>query len=237
MPVKIIISYDDTENDRDAIALARLLAYPGAELSLAYVRHQREPDPAREQQESRHVEELLAHGAQLLGNPDTPRHIVFHASTGEGLLELAEREQADVIVFGSDYRTAPGTVAPQASAQRLLHGGTVAVAIAPAGLRSLAKTSIGRIRVLAEPGDDAPAITAQTLAKALGASITEHNGGPVDLLVIGSRTGAPKGRVELSAATEYVIETAHSPVLVVPSGAPVRFEAQSPPAAQSSPAA
>jgi hypothetical protein len=43
--------------------------------------------------------------------------------------------------------------------------------------------------------------------------------------------------VELSAATEYVIETAHSPVLVVPSGAPVRFEAQSPPAAQSSPAA
>jgi hypothetical protein len=30
--------------------------------------------------------------------------------------------------------------------------------------------------------------------------------------------------VELSAAAEYVIETAHSPVLVVPRGAPVRFD-------------
>jgi nucleotide-binding universal stress UspA family protein len=231
MPVKIIISYDDTENDRDAIALARLLAHPSAELSLAYVRHMKEPDPEREEQERRRAEELLEQGARLLGNPDTPRHIVFHASTGEGLLELAEREHADVIVFGSDYRTAPGTVAPQSSAQRLLHGGSVAVAIAPAGLRSQAKTSIGRIRVIAEAGDDAPAVTAQTLAKALGASITERNGGPVDLIVIGSRAGAPKGRVELSAAAEYIIETAHAAVLAVPSGAPVRFEAQSPPAA------
>jgi nucleotide-binding universal stress UspA family protein len=226
MPVKIIISYDDTDNDRDAIALARLLAYPGAELSLAYVRHMQEPAPDREAQERQRAEEVLEQGAQILGNPDTPRHIVFHPSTGEGLVELAEREHADVIVFGSDYRTATGAVVPQASAQRLLHGGSVAVAIAPAGLRAQAKASIGRIRVLGEAGDDAPTVTAQTLAKALGASITEHNGGPVDLLVIGSREGAPTGRVELSAAAEYVIETANSPVLVVPRGAPVRFEAQ-----------
>ena len=228
MPVKILISYDDTDNDRDAIALARQLSYPGAELALAYVRHMQEPDPDREAQERRHAEALLEQGAQLLDNPDAPRHIVFHASTGEGLLELAEREQADVIVFGSDYRTASGGVVPQASAQRLLHGGSVAVAIAPAGLRARAKPSIGRIRVLGEAGDDAPTATAQTLAKALGASITEHNGGPVDLLVIGSREGAPTGRLELSAAAEYVIETALSPVLAVPRGAPVRFEAQAP---------
>jgi nucleotide-binding universal stress UspA family protein len=228
MPVKIIISYDDTANDRDALALGRLLAYPGAELSLAYVRHTQEPERDREAAEKRHAEQLLEHGASLIGNPDTPRHVVLHASTGEGLLELAEREQADVIVFGSDYRTAPGAVLPQASAQRLLHGGSVAVAIAPADLRSSAKASIGRIRVLGETGDEAPAVTAQTLAKALGASITERNGGPVDLLVIGSREGVPSGRVELSAAAEYVVETAQSPVLVVPRGAPVRFDAQAP---------
>src|SRR5947199_7154180 len=101
MPVKILISYDDTDNDRDAIALAGQLAYPGAELSLAYVRHMQEPEQDREAQERRHAEALLEQGAQLLGDPDTPRHIVFHASTGEGLLELAERERSDVIVFGS----------------------------------------------------------------------------------------------------------------------------------------
>ena len=39
MALKIIVSYDDTDNDRDALALGRLLAFSGAELSLAYVRH------------------------------------------------------------------------------------------------------------------------------------------------------------------------------------------------------
>ena len=228
MPVKLIISYDDTDNDRDAIALGRLLAHPGADLELAYVRHTEEPESDREKQEERRAQELLEHGARLIGNSDIPRHVVFHASTGEGLLELAEREHADAVVFGSDYRTAPGIVVPQASAQRLLHGGSVAVAIAPADLRSSSKTGIGRIRVLAEAGDDAPGVTAHALADALGASITERNGGPVDLLVIGSRHGAPPGRVELSAASEYVVETAHSPVLVVPAGTPLRFDRRSP---------
>jgi len=236
MSVKLIISYDDTDNDRDAVALARLLSYPGAELALAYVRHMQEPDPARETAERRRAEQLLEEGARLLGAPGIEKHVVLHASTGEGLLELARREGADAIVFGSDYRTAPGAVVPQASAQRLLHGGTVAVAIAPAQLRSRQSASIGKIRVLAETGDDAPLVTAQTLAKALGASITEHNGGPVDLLAVGSREGAPTGRVELSAAAEYVVETALSPVLVVPAGSPVRFES-SPPAAEAAPAA
>jgi nucleotide-binding universal stress UspA family protein len=229
MPLKVIISYDDTDNDRDAIALARLLAYPGADLLLAYVRHMHEPEREREDVEKRRADALLEHGAHLIGAPDTPRHVVFHASTGEGLLELAESERADVIVFGSDYRTAQGAVVPQASAQRLLHGGSVAVAIAPAGLRTRPHATIGRIRYLGEPGDDAPAITAETLGTALGASITQHNGGPKDLIVIGSRAGAPKGRVELSAAAEYVLETAQSPVLVVASGVPVRFGGGAPP--------
>jgi nucleotide-binding universal stress UspA family protein len=43
------------------------------------------------------------------------------------------------------------------------------------------------------------------------------------LLVIGSRAGAPEGRLEVSATAEYVIETATSPVLAVPRAAPVLF--------------
>ena len=72
MPVKIIISYDDTDNDRDAIALGRLLAHPGAELALAYVRHTEEPERDREEVEGRRAQELLEHGARLIGKPDTP---------------------------------------------------------------------------------------------------------------------------------------------------------------------
>ena len=84
MTPKIIVSYDDTDNDRDAIALGRLLAVSGADLSLAYVRHQQADARDRESLEQRQAEELLANGAEAIGAPDTPRHVVVHASTGEG---------------------------------------------------------------------------------------------------------------------------------------------------------
>ena len=222
MAPRIIISYDDTDNDRDALALGRLLAYSGATLSLAYVVHDQESGAA----ERRRAEERLEHGARLIGAPDLPRHVVFNASTGEGLLELATREHADVVVFGSDYRTAAGAVIPQTSAQRLLTGGSVAVAIAPADFRSRSSVSIAHIGVLEEDDDDdAAKATARTLASALGASVEDDDDERVDLLVVGSRKGAPTGRVELSATAGYAIDTATSPVLVVPSGKPVLFAA------------
>ena len=126
MATRIIVSYDDTDNDRDALALGRLLAFTGAELSLAYVRHSQ--GGALEQKEA---EDLLTRGAESVGAPEMTRHVVVNPATSEGLAELAEREQADVIVFGSEYRTAPGTVAPGRPAHKLLLGGPAAIAVAP----------------------------------------------------------------------------------------------------------
>src|SRR5437763_11189638 len=110
MAASIIVSYDGTANDDDAIALGRLFANSGASLALAYVRHTKEYDLQREQLAQHDADRLLERGAQLLGDPNLPRHTVFSGSTGEGLLALAEREGADVVAFGSDYRTAPGHV-------------------------------------------------------------------------------------------------------------------------------
>jgi nucleotide-binding universal stress UspA family protein len=228
MTPRIIVSYDDTDNDRDALALGRLLAYSGADLSLAYVRHA-PSEGARESVEERQAEELLARGAAAIGAPDTTRHVVLHASTGVGLLKLAERERADVIVFGSEYRTAPGSVHPGRSAQRLLTGGGVAVALAPADLRSRSAVSVKSVGIVDE-GDEAARATAESLAGALGAELREGARGPLDLLVIGSRPETPPGRVMLSAANEYEIETASCSVLVTPRGKPVRFgSAEAPP--------
>jgi nucleotide-binding universal stress UspA family protein len=225
MAPRIIISYDDSDNDRDALALGRLLAYSGAELSLAYVRHFPEPDPAREADERRKAEELLERGAKAIGAPEMPRHVVLHASTGDGLAELAAREHADVVVFGSDYRTPAGTVSPGTSAQRLLNGGSVAVAVAPADMRSRSSVSVSKIGAIAEAGDDAANETARSLAAALGANVVDHEDAPVDLLVLGSREGTPKGRLELSTAAEHALESATSPVLAVPRETPVLFAA------------
>jgi len=217
MALKIIVSYDDTDNDRDALALGRLLAYSGAELSLAYVRHSQ--GGALEEKEA---EELLARGAASVGAPDMPRHVVVNAGTSVGLAELAERENADTIVFGSEYRTAPGTVKPGIPAHKLLLGGPAAIAIAPAGLHSRPSVSVNTIGLIDE-GDEAARETARSLAAALGASVAEYDGGHVDLLVVGSRPESPEGKVTLSAASDYVIETATQPVLVVPRGVALNF--------------
>jgi len=224
MAPRIIVSYDDTDNDRDALALGQLLAMGGAELSLAYVRHAQQSDTEREALEEREAETLLEHGAQLLGDPDVPRHVIVHASTGDGLRELALREQADVVVFGSDYRTAPGAVTPGISAQRLLNGGPAAVAIAPADFRSHLPHPANTVTVL-EDGDAAALQTARTLAASLGAEIAggdDHG----DLLVLGSAAGGQPGRVTLSASAGYELETATVPVLVAAREKPVGFVAR-----------
>ena len=222
MTPRIIVSYDDTDNDRDALALGQLLATGGAELSLAYVRHAQQSDSEREALEEREAEALLEHGAQLLGHPDVPRHVIVHASTGDGLRELALREQADLVVFGSDYRTAPGAVAPGVSAQRLLNGGPAAVAIAPADFRSQLPHRVARVNVL-EDGDPAATDTARSLAASLGANITTDEDDHGDLLVLGSTADGQRGRVTLSASVGYELETATVPVLAVPVGKAVSF--------------
>src|ERR1700722_14363408 len=101
-----IVSYDDTENDHDALMLGRILGEAGAQLTLAYVRHTTQAQRAREELEEHEAEALLERGARWLENENVDRRVVVSASTGEGLAWLAEREEADMIVFGSDYRTA-----------------------------------------------------------------------------------------------------------------------------------
>ena len=143
MSLKIIVSYDDTDMDRDALALGRLLANAGGELALAYVRHS-----FGESLEQQQAEELLARGAASVGKPEMPRHVVQNPATSVGLIELAEREQADVIVFGSEYRTSPGLVKPGISAHKLLLGGPSAIAVAPASFQASPVVAIGTVGVI-----------------------------------------------------------------------------------------
>jgi nucleotide-binding universal stress UspA family protein len=218
----VIVSYDATDNDHDALMLGRVLADAGARLTLAYVRHATQTQRAREELEEHEAEALLERGAHWLGDPDVQRRVVVSGSTGEGLKWLAEQEEADIIVFGSDYRTAPGHIAPQRSAQLLLEGGPAAVAIAPANYRAELRPRIARVGVLAAPGDDAAIETARELAESVGATVTRDER-HVDLLVVGSRTEAPEGRVMLSSQTQNEMENSTAPVLVLARGVPIEF--------------
>jgi nucleotide-binding universal stress UspA family protein len=212
----LIVSYDGTPNDDDALALGKLLAHTGASLALAYIRHSREFDPRREELAQHDAERRLEQGAAWLEDPSIPRHIVFSGSTGEGLEQLAEAEQASVIVFGSDYRTPPGRAEPGTTAQRLLEGGSVAIAVAAAGLRTLADSGIETIAVATAGAETTAQETAVALAGKLGAEIVEL-GPPVDLIVVGSQPSSSR-RITLSGSTRTLLNTARGSVLVLPSG-------------------
>jgi nucleotide-binding universal stress UspA family protein len=225
---KIIVSYDGTNNEDDAIALGRVFARAGAQVALAYVRHTQEPEPDREVLAEREAEALLARGAELLGTP-AACHVVADRSTPEGLRALAEREGTDAIVFCSDSHTAPRHVAVGNSAQRLLDGGRFAIAIASAGLADQAGEPVQRIAVTEDPTDPSAQSTAQALAHALGASVsTAARGHDADLLVLGSRPEAGQGQVALSAASLSLAEDAAGAVLVVPRGVALSFDAVAP---------
>jgi nucleotide-binding universal stress UspA family protein len=224
MAPRAIISYDDTPGDHDALMFGRILADAGASLTLAYVRHCTQDKRSQEELEEHEAEALLERGASWLADVDVDTRVVLSPSTPDGLRSLAEQENAQIVVFGSDYRTAIGHVAPQHSTQQLLEGGPTAVAIAPADYRNGPTPRIHRIGVFAVPGDDSTLATARALADSFGATLTRDEP-QVDLLVVGSRVEAPAGRVMISAQAQNTIENATCPVLVVPRGVKIEFPA------------
>ncbi|HEV2975239.1 MAG TPA: universal stress protein [Solirubrobacteraceae bacterium] len=221
MSTKIVVSYDGTANEDDAIALGRLLGGAGADVALAYVRHSQDPDLDREKLAQSEAEELLARGASLYGEGSVARHVVTDRSTPEGLRALAESEGADVVVFCSDSHTANGHISIGNSAQQLLEGGPVAVAIAPVGFAD-APADIRSVVAIGDADGGARA-TAESLASALGASVAPVANEDADLLVVDSRTEAEQGRVAISASAAHVVEIARCPVLVLPRGRALAF--------------
>jgi nucleotide-binding universal stress UspA family protein len=221
MATPVIVSYDGTTNDDDALALARMLAVGGATLSLAYVRHSREYDPRREEIGVYDADRRLEQGAIWLDEPEIRRHVVIDPSTSTGLAELAATEGAQLILFGSDYRTPPGRVEPGGAAQGLLQGSPVAIGVAAAGLRARAEERIQTIS-LAGDSNGAAHATAESLAQALGAEILE-GGGDADLILVDSQSNGPEGRISLGGSTRAQLDSARGSVIVLPRGAALSF--------------
>src|SRR5581483_7106881 len=193
----LIVSYDGTSNDDDALALGKLLARTGATLSLAYIRHSREFDPRREELAQHDAQRRLEQGVAWLQDESIPTHVVFSSSTGVGLEQLADTEQASMIVFGSDYRTPPGRAEPGTTAQRLLGGSSVVIAEGAAGLRTRADTGIETIALAASDGDSTARESTEALAAKLGAEIVDLGAPAIDLIVVGSQPGAASRRITL----------------------------------------
>ena len=221
MPTNAIVSYDDTLNDHDALMLGRVLAEAGARAD-ARLRASHHADRARPR---------AARGARGPGAARARRAAGSGTSTSSAASSsaprparawrwLAEQEHADMIVFGSDYRTAAGHVAPQHSAQALLEGGPAAIAIAPADYRTAPRTADQHDRGARRAGRRRGDRDGARARRGRSARIVTRDERNVDLLVVGSRSEAPAGRVMITARAQNAIEKATCPVLVVARGVP-----------------
>jgi hypothetical protein len=116
----------------------------------------------------------------------------------------------------------PVTSNPARPLSTVLDGGSVAVAIAAAGLRTQLNGAIGSIAVpLAGPTNDVARETGGALVAKLGATLRELPAEPVDLIVVGSQPGAPAGHVVVGGDVRTELDSARSSVLVLAGGVPL----------------
>lgn len=139
----VIVGIDQREQARDALNLGQVLAHlMGERLLVAWVHpYERLPSLLAEDSAGQAVREAVEEIASSI-RESLPAELrielrtVAGRSPAAGLLGLAEREGARLIVVGPSARGGLGRVLPGATARRLLSGSPVPVAVAPVGYRN-----------------------------------------------------------------------------------------------------
>lgn len=154
--MKVLIGVVPTESSDDALALGGLICEAlGAQPMLAHI-HPAAYDYASRGHidaewerylvdESRVFLDAAVEKAEQYGITDPETVIFGHRSSGVGLAEVATRHGADLIVIGSAPGASDGRFQIGSTADQLLHGSHVPVALAPAYYRGYRPTEIGRM--------------------------------------------------------------------------------------------
>jgi nucleotide-binding universal stress UspA family protein len=143
VPATIVIGFDGTDSGEDALALGLVLARGLGAVPLVTVVHPQEYPIGVGRVDAEWVAfmheqatELLGRARRLVGGTlGAEFREVSAPSEARGLHELAEQEQAELVVVGSSHRGPMGRTYPGSTGERLLHGSACPVAVAPRGLR------------------------------------------------------------------------------------------------------
>lgn len=237
---RILVGYDGSDAARDALTLARALAaIDGAQIVLAAALENLDPlamPPGAFERATSEADRSLTESARSVLGPD----VAFRLRTFGGvsapraLTEIAEDEEADVVVIGSTHRGGIGRVLPGSVGERMLQGAPCAVLVAPRGFaESDRPLEIDRIGVGYDGRTESTHArdVAASLARELDASLEtitvgEDEGDPgqalaarsadFDLLVVGSRGYGPVRHALEGNVSGKVMRLASCPVLVVP---------------------
>jgi nucleotide-binding universal stress UspA family protein len=156
---RVIVAFDGSPQGEDALALAlRLCDRDEGVLTLACVvtGHRWHVGPEVRRVDAPVPEEIAsmfadARATTIPAGVHVRQRAPVAPSPARGLTELAESEDADLIVIGSSAHAAAGRVRLERTAGRLLQGAPCAVAVAPGGLRET-----GDFRHIAVAYDDSP---------------------------------------------------------------------------------
>ncbi|MFI6812702.1 universal stress protein [Nonomuraea sp. NPDC050328] len=178
---KILTGFIPEARGRDGLLLAVLLArQSGAELTVATIQPPPWPTPGpgradegawraylREQ-----AEDSLSEAREIAG-PDASYVVHHNKGSGRGLVDLARRQGADLVVIGSAPHGTKGRIALGSTADQLLHASSVPVLLAPRGWGETAPAAFERLTVAYRRGpgcDEATRLAAKAAAQ-LGVSM------------------------------------------------------------------
>jgi nucleotide-binding universal stress UspA family protein len=197
----IVVGVDSSEESRDAIALARLVAgaaggslllvhaYPydllpleGTVTEVQVIEDLRDEAAAF----TAELRDTLAPGAATKVLPDT--------SPGRALHDVCEQVEAGLLVLGSHRRSASGRAAAGGTAKAALHHAPCPVLVAPRGVAATGRLTVKAIGV----GFDGSPEARQALE--LGREVGEATGGEIVLLT------AVAGGDDTAAARERMAE-------------------------------
>jgi len=137
---KVLVGVADSNGGADVAALAKVLAAPGAQLTLAHVYSERERvwagsefgAPLLTDEQERQTQLMLQDVGAAVG-VDAKSLCIYERTAGRGLHELAQKLGADLLVVGSSRRGFLGRVLLGDDTHAALVGAPCAIAIAPSG--------------------------------------------------------------------------------------------------------
>ncbi|NUR91962.1 MAG: universal stress protein, partial [Nonomuraea sp.] len=175
--MKVLAGFIPEQRGRDGLALAVLLGRQSdGELVVATVQPPawRIPGPGRADESAwadylrEQADATLEQARAFAG--DAARYVVeHHKGSGRGLLELARKQGADVVVIGSAPHGGRGRISLGSTADQLLHASSVPVLLAPKGYGEATPAAFERLTFAYRrgPGCDAGVSRAAKVAAQL----------------------------------------------------------------------
>jgi nucleotide-binding universal stress UspA family protein len=173
---KIIIGFEGSDEACDALCFAdRLGRLEGAELIVATA-GLFEPQVSTNAEANAAMNARRAIYAQvnaILGKRRFDARVLEGLPAARGLIELAEHEDADLVVVGSTHRGRLGRVFPGSVGAQLLHGSPCPVVVTPRGFREASPPVHGVVGVAYDGGPEAELALAEAvdLARLLGVRV------------------------------------------------------------------